>query len=81
MSSLLNSLAEVRLACLLQVFHFLYTYSVTVDICPFTLDELAQAFHDKVETLTSSFVELVLNLVSFIFLHLNLLSLVSSVCM
>ncbi|KAG6748819.1 hypothetical protein POTOM_048755 [Populus tomentosa] len=43
---------------LFKVFHFLYTYSVTVDICPFTLDELAQAFHDKVETLTSSFVEL-----------------------
>ncbi|KAL3573086.1 hypothetical protein D5086_026990 [Populus alba] len=32
---------------LFKVFHFLYTYSVTVDICPFTLDELAQAFHDK----------------------------------
>ncbi|KAF5726515.1 hypothetical protein HS088_TW22G00193 [Tripterygium wilfordii] len=32
---------------LFKVFHFLYTYSVTVDICPFTLDEFAQAFHDK----------------------------------
>ncbi|KAF2284712.1 hypothetical protein GH714_029486 [Hevea brasiliensis] len=31
------------------VFHFLYTYSVSIDICPFTLDEFAQAFHDKVE--------------------------------
>ncbi|GAV68407.1 LOW QUALITY PROTEIN: Homeobox domain-containing protein/DDT domain-containing protein [Cephalotus follicularis] len=32
---------------LFKVFHFLCTYSVTVDICPFTLDEFAQAFHDK----------------------------------
>ncbi|XP_038713535.1 homeobox-DDT domain protein RLT3-like [Tripterygium wilfordii] len=32
---------------LFKAFHFLYTYSVTVDICPFTLDEFAQAFHDK----------------------------------
>ncbi|XP_071723804.1 homeobox-DDT domain protein RLT3 [Rutidosis leptorrhynchoides] len=32
---------------LFKVFHFLYTHSVTVDICPFTLDEFAQAFHDK----------------------------------
>ncbi|XP_022771609.1 homeobox-DDT domain protein RLT3-like isoform X2 [Durio zibethinus] len=32
---------------LFKVFHFLYTYSVTLDICLFTLDEFAQAFHDK----------------------------------
>ncbi|KAJ4849849.1 hypothetical protein Tsubulata_040811 [Turnera subulata] len=32
---------------LFKAFHFLYTYSVMVDICPFTLDELAQAFRDK----------------------------------
>ncbi|KAF5746208.1 hypothetical protein HS088_TW06G00375 [Tripterygium wilfordii] len=32
---------------LFKVFHFLYTYSVTVDICSFTLDEFAQAFHYK----------------------------------
>ncbi|KAE8675183.1 Homeodomain-like transcriptional regulator isoform 2 [Hibiscus syriacus] len=32
---------------LFKVFHFLYTYSVTLDICSFTLDEFAQAFHDK----------------------------------
>ncbi|GLT94283.1 hypothetical protein SLE2022_120320 [Rubroshorea leprosula] len=32
---------------LFKVFHFLYTYSVKMDICPFTLDEFAQAFHDK----------------------------------
>ncbi|XP_050205554.1 homeobox-DDT domain protein RLT3 [Mercurialis annua] len=32
---------------LFKVFHFLYTYSVDVDICPFTLDDFAQAFHDK----------------------------------
>lgn len=32
---------------LFKVFHFLYTYSLDVDICPFTLDEFAQAFHDK----------------------------------
>ncbi|KAL5554766.1 hypothetical protein UlMin_042167 [Ulmus minor] len=32
---------------LFKVFHFLYTYSLQVDICPFTLDEFAQAFHDK----------------------------------
>ncbi|WCJ37316.1 Homeobox-DDT domain protein RLT3 [Euphorbia peplus] len=32
---------------LFKVFHFLYTYSVTIDICHFTLDEFAQAFHDK----------------------------------
>jgi len=31
-----------------QVFHFIYTYAIIVDICPFTLDELVQAFHDKV---------------------------------
>ncbi|KAF5746229.1 hypothetical protein HS088_TW06G00397 [Tripterygium wilfordii] len=33
--------------CFAEVFHFLYTYSVTVDICSFTLDEFAQAFHYK----------------------------------
>ncbi|KAG2713473.1 hypothetical protein I3760_04G177700 [Carya illinoinensis] len=32
---------------LFKVFHFLYTYAVAVDLCPFTLDEFAQAFHDK----------------------------------
>ncbi|XP_021300642.1 homeobox-DDT domain protein RLT3 isoform X1 [Herrania umbratica] len=32
---------------LFKVFHFLYTYSLTLDICSFTLDEFAQAFHDK----------------------------------
>ncbi|XVE72619.1 hypothetical protein DITRI_Ditri11bG0052600 [Diplodiscus trichospermus] len=32
---------------LFKVFYFLYTYSVTLDICSFTLDEFAQAFHDK----------------------------------
>ncbi|GAB4855267.1 hypothetical protein Ancab_023887 [Ancistrocladus abbreviatus] len=32
---------------LFKVFHFLYTYAVLVDVCPFTLDEFAQAFHDK----------------------------------
>ncbi|XP_043804783.1 homeobox-DDT domain protein RLT3 isoform X2 [Manihot esculenta] len=32
---------------LFKVFHFLYTYSVAIDICPFTLDEFAQAFYDK----------------------------------
>ncbi|CAN1781365.1 Homeobox-DDT domain protein RLT3 [Linum perenne] len=30
-----------------KVLHFLYTYSVTTKICSFTLDALAQAFHDK----------------------------------
>lgn len=32
---------------LFKVFHFLYTYAVKMDICPFTLDEFAQAFHYK----------------------------------
>ncbi|KAE9607616.1 putative transcription factor & chromatin remodeling DDT family [Lupinus albus] len=32
---------------LFKVFHFLYTYAVVVDTCPFTLDEFVQAFHDK----------------------------------
>ncbi|KAM2993564.1 hypothetical protein FF2_045649 [Malus domestica] len=32
---------------LFKVFHFLYTYAVMVDISSFTIDELAQAFHDK----------------------------------
>ncbi|CAL9224946.1 unnamed protein product [Arabidopsis halleri] len=32
---------------LFKVVHFLYTYSVTLDICPFTLDEFMRAFHDK----------------------------------
>ncbi|XP_019098378.1 PREDICTED: homeobox-DDT domain protein RLT3-like, partial [Camelina sativa] len=35
---------------LFKVVHFLYTYSVTLDICPFTLDEFTRAFHDKVES-------------------------------
>nr|KYP67545.1 hypothetical protein KK1_023888 [Cajanus cajan] len=34
---------------LFKVFHFIYTYAMIVDICPFTLDEFVQAFHDKVE--------------------------------
>ena len=41
-------LAEYRLSCLFQVFHFLYTYAVTFNIGSFTLDEFAQAFNDKV---------------------------------
>ncbi|KAJ8748191.1 hypothetical protein K2173_000599 [Erythroxylum novogranatense] len=32
---------------LFKAFHFLYTYCVNIDICPFTLDEFAQAFHEK----------------------------------
>ncbi|PON97514.1 Octamer-binding transcription factor [Trema orientale] len=32
---------------LFKVFHFVYTYSLEIDICAFTLDEFAQAFHDK----------------------------------
>ncbi|PIA28796.1 hypothetical protein AQUCO_06600010v1 [Aquilegia coerulea] len=32
---------------LFKVFRFLYSCSDTLDICPFTLDEFAQAFHDK----------------------------------
>ncbi|OWM73841.1 hypothetical protein CDL15_Pgr018901 [Punica granatum] len=32
---------------LFKAFHFLYTYSVMLDINSFTLDEFAQAFHDK----------------------------------
>lgn len=32
---------------LFKVFHFLYTYSLILGVCPFTLDEFAQAFHDK----------------------------------
>ncbi|CAL0312552.1 unnamed protein product [Lupinus luteus] len=32
---------------LFKVFHFLYTYAIVVDTCPFTLDEFVQAFHDK----------------------------------
>ncbi|KMS98199.1 hypothetical protein BVRB_4g094630 isoform B [Beta vulgaris subsp. vulgaris] len=32
---------------LFKVFHFLYTYAVILDLCPFTLDEFAKAFHDK----------------------------------
>ncbi|XP_010274901.1 PREDICTED: homeobox-DDT domain protein RLT3 isoform X2 [Nelumbo nucifera] len=32
---------------LFKVFHFLYTHSVAIELCPFTLDEFAQAFHDK----------------------------------
>ncbi|KAL8143873.1 hypothetical protein V2J09_016905 [Rumex salicifolius] len=30
-----------------KVFHFLYTYAVIVDTCPFTMDEFIQAFHEK----------------------------------
>ncbi|CAM8921098.1 unnamed protein product [Rhodiola kirilowii] len=29
------------------VVHFLYTYAAVIGICPFTLDDFAQAFHDK----------------------------------
>ncbi|KAL1188979.1 Homeobox-DDT domain protein RLT3 [Cardamine amara subsp. amara] len=32
---------------LFKVVHFLYTYSETLDICPFTVDEFTRAFHDK----------------------------------
>ncbi|XP_019421856.1 PREDICTED: homeobox-DDT domain protein RLT3-like [Lupinus angustifolius] len=32
---------------LFKVFHFLYTYAIVVDTCPFTLDEFVQAFHDR----------------------------------
>lgn len=32
---------------LFKAIHFLYTYAVTLDICSFTLDEFAQAFHEK----------------------------------
>ncbi|KAM1165207.1 hypothetical protein PS2_024417 [Malus domestica] len=32
---------------LFKVFHFLYTYAIMVDISSFTIDEFAQAFHDK----------------------------------
>ncbi|XP_022880809.1 homeobox-DDT domain protein RLT3-like isoform X1 [Olea europaea var. sylvestris] len=31
----------------LMVFHFLCTYAIKIDVCAFTLDEFAQAFHDK----------------------------------
>lgn len=31
-----------------QVFHFIYTYALDVNISSFTLDEFAQAFHEKV---------------------------------
>lgn len=36
-----------------QVFHFLYTYAVLIDVCPFTLDEFAQAIHEKVSYIVS----------------------------
>ncbi|KAK6940406.1 WHIM1 domain, partial [Dillenia turbinata] len=32
---------------LFKVLHFIYTYAVKLDICSFTLDAFAQAFHDK----------------------------------
>ncbi|KAL2557928.1 Homeodomain-like transcriptional regulator [Forsythia ovata] len=32
---------------LFKVFHFLCTYAIKIDVCSFTLDEFAQAFHDK----------------------------------
>ncbi|OVA10751.1 Homeobox domain [Macleaya cordata] len=32
---------------LFKAFRFLYTHAVKVDVSPFTLDEFAQAFHDK----------------------------------
>nr|XP_010932083.1 homeobox-DDT domain protein RLT3 [Elaeis guineensis] len=32
---------------LFKVLRFLYTHCATINVCPFTLDELAQAFHDK----------------------------------
>lgn len=36
-----------------QVLCFLYTHAAVIDLSPFTLDELAQAFHDKVNHLLS----------------------------
>lgn len=32
---------------LFKVFSFLYTYAVIIDVCPFTFDQFAQAFHEK----------------------------------
>ncbi|KNA24735.1 hypothetical protein SOVF_013180 isoform A [Spinacia oleracea] len=32
---------------LFKVFHFLYTYAAILDLCPFNLDEFAEAFCDK----------------------------------
>ncbi|GMH07840.1 hypothetical protein Nepgr_009680 [Nepenthes gracilis] len=55
-----DSVRKKRLLCMLpwessvelvkklfKVFHFLYTYAVVIDVCPFTLDEFVQAFSDK----------------------------------
>ncbi|KAL5977172.1 hypothetical protein ACLOJK_021514 [Asimina triloba] len=41
-----NSSPEV-VKKLFKVFRFLYTHSVVINLCPFTFDEFAQAFHDK----------------------------------
>uniref|UniRef100_A0A803NVL8 Homeobox-DDT domain protein RLT3 n=1 Tax=Cannabis sativa TaxID=3483 RepID=A0A803NVL8_CANSA len=55
-----------------KVFHFLYTYSLVVDVCPFTLDEFAQAFHDKDSLLLGKIhVVLLKHLLSVIELELN----------
>uniref|UniRef100_A0A803NVQ3 Homeobox-DDT domain protein RLT3 n=1 Tax=Cannabis sativa TaxID=3483 RepID=A0A803NVQ3_CANSA len=55
-----------------KVFHFLYTYSLVVDVCPFTLDEFAQAFHDKDSLLLGKIhVALLKHLLSDIELELN----------
>lgn len=34
----------------LQVFYFICTYVARIDICSFTIDEFAQAFHEKVSS-------------------------------
>lgn len=47
---------------LFKVFQFLYTHSVAVDVCPFTLDEFAQAFHDKDSLLLGKIHVVLLNL-------------------
>ncbi|XXG87620.1 hypothetical protein AAC387_Pa11g2264 [Persea americana] len=47
---------------LFKVFRFLYTHSVAVDVCPFTLDEFAQAFHDKDSLLLGKIHVVLLNL-------------------
>ncbi|CAM8918053.1 unnamed protein product [Rhodiola kirilowii] len=39
--------SPVMVKQLFKVVHFLYTYAAVIGICPFTLDDFAQAFHDK----------------------------------
>ncbi|XP_062091461.1 homeobox-DDT domain protein RLT3 [Humulus lupulus] len=57
---------------LFKVFHFLYTYSLVIDVCPFTLDEFAQAFHDKDSLLLGKIhVALLKHLLSDIEVELN----------